>query len=61
MYQSKSSVHWALQLSIEEAAAELAGALAAAAVRVGHYRSGVLRWEVPLPRGATALQWLQVC
>lgn len=41
--------------------AELAEALAAAAGRMGHYRSGVLRWEVPLSRGASALQWLQAC
>jgi hypothetical protein len=50
-----------VQLSMEEAVAELQHALAGAARRYGHCASGVVRWEVPLPRGATALQWLQVC
>ncbi len=45
---------------MEEAAQELRAALAGAAARYGHHASGVVRWEVPLPRGATALQWLQV-
>lgn len=40
--------------------AELAAELAGARSRYGHFASGVVRWEVPLPRGATALQWLQV-
>lgn len=48
------------QLSVEEAVAELTKVLAVAQSRYGHYASGVVRWEVPLPRGATALQWLQV-
>lgn len=45
---------------MEEAVASLTAALAVGAKRYGHYASGVIRWEVPLPRGSTALQWLQV-
>jgi hypothetical protein len=48
------------QLSMDEAVAELQHVLAGAARRYGHCASGVVRWEVPLPRGATALRWLQV-
>ncbi|DBA90082.1 TPA: hypothetical protein ACH3X1_003401 [Trebouxia sp. C0004] len=38
--------------SLKAAAKELA-------IRYQHYSSGVVRLEVPLPRGLTALQWLQ--
>ena len=48
------------QLSMGEAVLELQHVLAGAARRYEHCASGVVRWEVPLPRGVTALQWLQV-
>lgn len=51
---------FAAQLSMEEAVASLTAALAVGPERYVHYDSGIIRWEVPLPRGSTALQWLQV-
>ena len=55
-----SSFVTSTQLSVEKAVDALRGALAGAATRYGHYASGIVRWQVPLPRGDTALQWLQV-
>lgn len=41
-----------------EAAAALAAHLPAALARYAPYASGVVRLEVPVARGASALQWL---
>jgi hypothetical protein len=48
------------QVTFEAAVAALSAAVTDAARRHDLSESGVLRWEVPLPRGPTALQWLRV-
>ena len=47
-------------MSFGEAVAALKAAVDRGAARYGAFASGVVRWEVPLPRDANALQWLQV-
>ncbi|KAK9806829.1 hypothetical protein WJX72_004058 [[Myrmecia] bisecta] len=44
---------------ISKAVELLKDAACKAQQRYGHYPSGLVRFEVPLPRGATALRWLQ--
>jgi len=50
----------AVQMSFAEAVAALKAAVERGGRRYGAFASGVVRWEVPLPRDANALQWLQV-
>ena len=48
------------QMSFSEAVTALRAAVERGGRRYGAFASGVVRWEVPLPRDANALQWLQV-
>jgi hypothetical protein len=48
-----------LQVSMAEAAAWLASTLQTSATELQQYSSGVVRFEVPLPRGTSALRWLR--
>lgn len=47
-------------MSYEEAVGALAAALDWGGRQYGAFASGVVRWEVPLPRSISALHWLQV-
>ena len=47
-------------MSYAEAVGALADALDRGDRQYGAFVSGVVRWEVPLPRGVSALHWLQV-
>ncbi|KAK9837268.1 hypothetical protein WJX81_002656 [Elliptochloris bilobata] len=49
----------AMAMDFGEALEALAAAVRIAERRYAHHASGLLRIEVPLPRGASALQWLQ--
>lgn len=48
------------QMSYAEAVGALADAVDSGDQQYGAFVSGVVRWEVPLPRGISALHWLQV-
>jgi hypothetical protein len=48
------------QMSFGEAVAALKAAVDRGCRRYGAFASGVVRWELPLPRDANALLWLQV-
>jgi len=47
-------------MSYAEAVNALVGAISRGEGQYGAFLSGVVRWEVPLPRGTNALHWLQV-
>jgi isochorismate synthase/2-succinyl-5-enolpyruvyl-6-hydroxy-3-cyclohexene-1-carboxylate synthase/2-succinyl-6-hydroxy-2,4-cyclohexadiene-1-carboxylate synthase/O-succinylbenzoate synthase len=47
------------QPGLQQAAASLGAALAAALPRLRPLSSGVVRWEVPVPRGCSAARWLR--
>ena len=50
-----------VQMSYAEAVGVLVTALDQGDRQYGAFASGVVRWEVPLPRSVNALHWLQVC